>query len=124
MCARIPTSRSRVEGNARSRNNQEYRTTHAAGSQEPSIMHRTRSRARNYNNKIILLHQAFCDYCSTIEGESELSGNKHRTIYQPPILYLHTGAVMSDLPVEECPTWKELHSSNSLQDTTSHILGT
>ena len=30
---------------------------------------------KNYNKEGIRLHQAFCDYCSTIEGESELSRN-------------------------------------------------
>ena len=30
---------------------------------------------------MIRLCQAFCDYCSTIEGESELSRNKHRITY-------------------------------------------
>ena len=30
---------------------------------------------------MIILHQVFCDHCSTIEGESELSRNKHRTTY-------------------------------------------
>ena len=60
--------------------------------QELGIRHRTRSRAKNYNKEVILLHQAFCDCCSTIEGESELSRNKHRTIYQPHILYLHIGS--------------------------------
>ena len=53
-----------------------------------------------------------------IEGESELSRNKHRTIYQLPIVYLHTGAMTRDLAVEQCPTQKDLHSSNCLQDTT------
>ena len=40
---------------------------------------------------MIILHQAFCDHCSTIERESELSRNKHRTIHIPTkhILYLH-----------------------------------
>ena len=32
---------------------------------------------------MIRLHQAFCDYCPTIEGESELSRNWRRIIYQP-----------------------------------------
>ena len=37
---------------------------------------------------MITLHPAFCDYCSTIEGESELSRNKHRTtVHQVTILY-------------------------------------
>ena len=37
---------------------------------------------------MIRLHQAFCDYCSTIEGESELSRNKprlHTIIFVPSI---------------------------------------
>ena len=40
---------------------------------------------------MIRLHQAFCDYCSTIEQESELSRNKHRTTYtnNTSYLYLH-----------------------------------
>ena len=41
---------------------------------------------KNYNKEVIILHQAFCDHCSTIEGESELSRNKHRIIYQPYII--------------------------------------
>ena len=37
---------------------------------------------------MITLHPAFCDYCSTIEGESELSRNKHRTtVHRVTILY-------------------------------------
>ena len=37
---------------------------------------------------MITLHPAFCDYCSTIEGESELSRNTHRTtVHQVTILY-------------------------------------
>ena len=37
---------------------------------------------------MITLHPAFCDYCSTIDGESELSRNKHRTtIHKVTILY-------------------------------------
>ena len=36
---------------------------------------------KNYNKEVTILHQAFCDHCSTIEGESELSRNKHRIIY-------------------------------------------
>ena len=63
------------------------RTTHAAGSYELGIWHRTRSRAKNYNKEVTILHQAFGDYCSTKEGESELSRNKHRTRCQHTILY-------------------------------------
>ena len=42
---------------------------------------------KNCNKEVIILHQVFCDQCSTIEGESELSRNKHRTTYtnQKPI---------------------------------------
>ena len=70
----------------------------------------TRSRARNYNKEVILLHQAFCDYCSTIEGEPELSRNKHRTIYPTthivPSHWCHdqdpaSTPVYSDSPDEE-----------------------
>ena len=45
---------------------------------------------------MIILHQVFCDHCSTIEGESELSRNKDRTTYtQPPlILYLHNRYIL------------------------------
>ena len=35
---------------------------------------------------MVILHQVFCDHCSTIEGESELSRNWHRIIYQPYII--------------------------------------
>ena len=35
---------------------------------------------------MIILYQAFCDHCSTIEGESELSRNWRRIIYQPYII--------------------------------------
>ena len=41
---------------------------------------------KNYNKEVIILHQAFCDHCSTIEGESELSRNWCRIIYQPCII--------------------------------------
>ena len=34
---------------------------------------------KNCNKEVIILFQVFCDHCSTIEGESELSRNKHRT---------------------------------------------
>ena len=53
-------------------------------------MHRTRSRTRNCNKEVILLHQAFCDYCSSIEGEPELSRNKHRTTYTNQYTYYCT----------------------------------
>ena len=46
---------------------------------------------------MIILHQVFCDHCSTIEGESELSRNKHRTIYQQATyLYLHINLHVGD----------------------------
>ena len=65
-----------------------------------------------------ILHPAFCDYCSTIEGESELSRDKHRTTHTSyPVhhnLYLHTGAMMRDLTVGQYLTRKELCSSNCL----------
>ena len=74
------------------------------------------------------------DYCSTIEGESELSrngsigslgiGSTSNYHTEPYILPLHTGAVMRDLAVEQYPTQKELYSSNCIEDTTSNTLGT
>ena len=77
---------------------------------------------KNYNKEVIRLCQAFCDYCFTIEGESELSRNKHRTTYTnhpsywyPSYLYLHTGAMMRDLAVEQYLTQKEPCSSNHLR---------
>ena len=36
---------------------------------------------KNCNKEVIILHQVFCDHCSTMEGESELSRNKHRITY-------------------------------------------
>ena len=62
---------------------------------------------KNYNKEVIRLCQAFCDYCSTIEGESELSRNKHRTTHtnHTSYVYLHTGAMMRDLTVEQYLTW-------------------
>ena len=39
---------------------------------------------------MIRLHQAFHDYCSTIEGESELSRNWHRIIHQPTTHPIYT----------------------------------
>ena len=85
----------------------------------------------NCNKEVILLHQAFCDYCSTIEGEPELSRNKHRTIYEPVhpitctfILYLHTGGVMIDLADGTVPYTEGPMLIQLLQDTTCDTLGT
>ena len=65
-------------------------------------------RNKNYNKGVTILHQVF-SHCSTIEGESELSRNNIGLhIPTTPILYLHTGAVMRDLTVEQCPTQKDL----------------
>ena len=75
---------------------------------------------KNYNKEVIKLHHAFCDHCSTIEGESELSRNGCRMIYQPHILYLHIGAVMRDLAVEQYLTQKDMHSSNHFR--TPHVM--
>ena len=110
-------------GNARSRNNPDIRlpALQEAMNQAYGI---GKGQDKNCNKEVIRLHQAFCDYCSTIEGESELSRNSGRIIYQPtthPIynhtsyLYLHTGAVMRDLAVEQYLTRKELCSSNHLR---------
>ena len=81
---------------------------------------------KNYNKEVIRLHQAFCDYCSTIEGESELSRidigsytNQQHMLFIPSHLYLHTGGVTRDLAVEQYLTWKDLHSSNHLR--TPHV---
>ena len=45
---------------------------------------------------MIILHQAFCDHCSTIKGESELSRYKHRNIpTNNPVPSQHTYAVVT-----------------------------
>ena len=45
-------------------------------------------------------------------------------LYPLTILYLHTGAVMRDLTVEQYPTQKDLHSSHCIKDTTSDTQNT
>ena len=46
----------------------------------------------------------FCDYCSTIEGESELSRNKHRTtVHQVTILYHNQNHIPSHWCCDERP---------------------
>ena len=90
-------------------------------------MHRTRSRTKNCNKEVIQLHQASCDHCSTIEGESELSRDKHRTTQnQPanipyaPSHWCHDERPGSGtVPYTEGPTLIQ-----PLQDTMCNTLGT
>ena len=59
---------------------------------------------------MIILHQVFCDHCSTIEGESELSRNWCRIIYQPHhILYIHHTSCTFTLWVLHQVTQKDIH---------------
>ena len=49
-----------------------------------------------------------CCYCSTTEGEPELTSTREPSSLHPswglPILHLYTGAMMKDLTVEQCCT--------------------
>ena len=48
-----------------------------------------------------MLHLAFCDYCSTIEGESELSRNKHWTTQIPTIHHICTFTIEAETSQEK-----------------------
>ena len=58
---------------------------------------------------MIKLHPAFCDYCSTIEGESELSRNKQgTTVHQVTILYhIHNTCAPSHVYLHNSPTYSK-----------------
>ena len=72
---------------------------------------------------MVILHQVFCDHCSTIEGESELSRNRYRTTYnqqaaaysiqQQHILYLYTKLTKETL--EKFNTAPDIDDNTSLE---------
>ena len=59
---------------------------------------------------MVILHQAFCDHCSTIDGESELSRNWCRIIYQPYIIVSCTFTLV--------PWWETSQWNSTLQGRT------